>query len=164
MNTRLSLVAVLLLATAPAADLFLEPDAKYSPDEVVEIQLAALAENDTPAADDGIRATFKFASPANRRITGPVERFVRMVKNPLYLPLLNHATSEVRKLETTAAVAQRHVLVTDAEGNRATFLWVLSKQPDGPYKDCWMTDAVQRIEDVGQPTQVAALTGERAAA
>ncbi len=150
--------ALLLAAAVPAllaADLSVEPSPKLSPDQVVEIQLAALAENDAPNPDDGIRATFKFASPANRKITGPVERFVAMVKNPLYLPLLNHATSEVRKLETTATVAERHVIVTDAEGNRATFVWILSKQPDGPYKDCWMTDSVQRLEDVGPPQNVA---------
>lgn len=154
----------LLCSVAFAAEPALEPDPTLTPDQVVEIQLAALAENDSPARDNGIRTTFQFASPSNRKVTGPVERFIVMVKNPLYLPLLDHATSEVRKLETTATVAQRHVIVTDAEGNRATFIWILSKQPDGPYKDCWMTDSVQRIEDVGPPANVARAIPEKAAA
>ncbi len=155
---------ILICSSAVAADLSLEPNPNLSPDEVVEIQLAALADNDSPAPDDGIRVTFKFASPANRKITGPVENFILLVKNPLYLPLLNHATSEVRNLDTTKTVAQRHVIVTDAEGRRATFIWILSKQPDGPHKDCWMTDSVQRLETVGKPENVAQATAGRAAA
>src|SRR3954468_15758375 len=51
-------------ATRPTA-----PDPSLTPDQVVAAVLAALKNND-PATDDGVRTTFRFASPANQRVTG----------------------------------------------------------------------------------------------
>ena len=60
------------------------PDPSHEPEQVVEIQLDALAANDTPEANAGIKTAYNFASPANRRSTGPLDRFVRMVEGPQY--------------------------------------------------------------------------------
>ena len=43
------------------------------------------------------------------------------------------------------------VVVTDADGNKAYYLFRLSKQADGAFKGCWMTDAVVRVEPKGKP-------------
>jgi hypothetical protein len=66
------------------------PNPDFAPKDVVRIRLEALANNDDPYKDAGIEITFRFASPANKPATGPLTRFIRMLYNPLYLPMLNH--------------------------------------------------------------------------
>src|SRR5690242_5340132 len=63
------------------------PSPKLSPDQVVGIVLKALQANDKK--DSGIATTFRFASPANTRVTGPLSHFIPMVKSPAYRPMLN---------------------------------------------------------------------------
>ena len=89
--------------------------------------------------------TFNFASPANRRMTGPLPRFIQMLKNPLYKIMLDFERYEAGPIERSGDEAQQRVTLIDAEGNRAIFLWVLSKQKQAPYENCWMTDSVHRI-------------------
>ena len=67
------------------------PKPALKPDEAVRIQLLAMKNND--ASDLGIKITFRFASPANKRVTAPLEKFIRLLKNPSYSPLLNHLDS-----------------------------------------------------------------------
>jgi hypothetical protein len=123
-------------ATRPTA-----PDPALSPAEAVTAVLAALRNN--PAdSDDGIRTTFRFASPANQAATGPVDRFIAMVKRPPYAALVNHRAASVRPIESDGSHAALLVTVIDREGRRVYYLWVLSKQAAGPLKDCWTTDAV----------------------
>jgi len=118
------------------------PDPALSPAEAVTAILAALRDNDAAAGDQGIRTTFRFASPANQAFTGPVERFITMLKRPPYAALLNHRAASVRPMEDNGARAAILVTLVDHDGRPARYLWVLSKQADGPQKDCWMTDAV----------------------
>ena len=54
------------------------PDPSYGAERVVGIQLDALGSNDDPIPDAGINTAYNFASPANRRQTGPLDRFVRI--------------------------------------------------------------------------------------
>lgn len=123
------------------------PNPKLKPEEVVGVQLEALRRNDSPATDDGIKTAFRFASPENRAATGPVERFIRLVKNPLYRPLLNHRTAKRDPVVVAGDVAQQRVMVTSADGEEVIYKFTLSKQKAGEYKDCWMTDGVERVGD-----------------
>lgn len=85
MALRLAGVTTVLLALAfagSARGAELAPDPALDPADAVRIQVQALAENG--ADDAGIALTFRFASPDNRRQTGPLERFVAMVKGPVY--------------------------------------------------------------------------------
>jgi hypothetical protein len=128
-------VAATTPSTRPMA-----PDPALSPVEAVTAVLAALRDNND--ADDGIRITFRFASPANQAVTGPVDRFITMVKRPPYGALVNHRAANVRPIEADDQHAALLVTVVDRDGRRAYYVWMLSKQADGPQKDCWMTDAV----------------------
>ncbi len=128
--------------TAPAAT---GPNPQLSPADVVKAVMAALKQND--AADSGIRTTFQFASPANQQMTGPIERFIPLVRNAAYAPLLNHRSADVREVGVKGDQAVEMVTVIDAAGNAAHYVFQLSKQHDaGPLKDCWMTDGVIRVE------------------
>jgi hypothetical protein len=69
----------------------IQPSPNLSPVEVVRIQVEALEKNDVPHPNRGIEIAFRFASPENKRATGPLERFIQMVSSPAYRPLLNHS-------------------------------------------------------------------------
>ena len=129
--------------TAPAAAA--GPGPQLSPSDVVRAVMTALQKND--AADSGIRTTFKFASPANQQMTGPIERFIPLVKNPAYAALLNHRRADVREVGVKGDQAVEMVTVQDAAGNIVHYVFELSKQHDaGPLKDCWMTDGVMPVQ------------------
>jgi hypothetical protein len=119
------------------------PKPDISPDEVVSIQLKALQENDEK--DKGIETVFSFTSPENKKYTGPLDFFKAMVKNPTYEPLLNMRKYDARKIHVEGNSAQQVVVVTDKNGQKAAFLFTLSKQAEGNYKGCWMTNSVIRL-------------------
>lgn len=127
----------------------LQPNPDLSPEQVVTIQLEALQHNDTPERDSGIAIAFRFASPANQAATGPLANFILLVKNPLYQPLLNHRSVERAPVKIAGDEAQQRVILMSATGVKAVYLFTLSKQADGRYKDCWMTDGVERINSDG---------------
>lgn len=119
------------------------PSPSLSPADVVRIQLDALRGNDE-RHDGGIATVFQFASPANRSITGPLDHFVELVKTPEYSPMLNHRRAEPGPLITSGDLAEQRVLITSAAGERITYVFVLSRQRDGVYAGCWMTEGVLR--------------------
>ena len=47
------------------------PSPELSPTDVVEIVLGSMANNDSPKPDAGLQQAFEFASPSNKRSTGP---------------------------------------------------------------------------------------------
>lgn len=123
-----------------------EPNPDLTAEQVVQIVLEALQHNDDPCVDCGIRTTFNFASPANRAETGPLPRFIEMVRNPLYIPLLNFDRVELDAATVEEGHAEQRIRVFDQVGNSASYVFMLSKQPGPAWKDCWMTDGVVRIE------------------
>ena len=131
---------------ALGAESGLRPRPAYAPDQVVRIQIEALGDNDRPHPDAGIEITFRFASPANRKVTGPLPRFIEMVHNPAYRPMLNHRGARYGKLKREGDHASQTVILKTRDGNRVGYLFQLSRQSEAPYKDCWMTDSVMRFE------------------
>lgn len=122
------------------------PSPAYGPDEVIRLQLEALAANDDPHQDAGVEAAFRFASPANKRVTGPLARFVAMVHNALYRPLLNHRAVRYGTLRVGDDRAAQTVIVTARDGEVVAYLFMLSRQQGGDCDGCWMTDSVLRFE------------------
>ena len=116
------------------------PSPELAPAEVVRIQVEALRKNSL--SNDGIELTYRFASPNNKRSTGPLDRFVDMVRSAPYDRLLNHRRAEYSPMAVSGNQAQQIVVIIDAEGNEAGYVWVLARQTEGLLKDCWMTDAV----------------------
>jgi hypothetical protein len=116
------------------------PSPELAPAEVVKIQLSALKENN--ASNAGIELTFRFASPENRSTTGPLERFVRMVRSHPYDRLINHLSVGYEPMQISGDEAYQAITVKDSIGEQTTYLWVLGRQEKGEYADCWMTDAV----------------------
>lgn len=121
-----------------------EPSPDLTPAEVVGIQLDALRANDAPYPDAGIETAFRFASPANQVATGPLDRFAVMVKGPVYGDLLGFARADRGSIAVEGDRAAQRVTLTHADGRRAIYVFVLSRQDGGPCDGCWMTDAVTR--------------------
>lgn len=122
-----------------------EPSPELSPTEVVRLQVEALGTNDTPREDAGIEAAFNFASPANKRATGPLSRFERLFETPAYGPMIDHDGATYSAPQVDDDVARMGVILITAQGDRVGYLFRLSEQEDPPHEGCWMTDAVQRV-------------------
>ena len=103
-----------------------KPDPSLSPQDVVSIQIEALRDNDTPYENRGIEVTFNFASPANKRMTGPIERFAAMVRNPIYAPMINHRTAKYGKLMIEGEFASIDVILISEDGAYVGYHFTLS--------------------------------------
>ena len=119
-----------------------QPHPRLTPRQVVSLQLDALQNNDLMKGDMGIRLAFMFASPQNRATTGPVERFIALVKNPLYAGLIGFERAEFGPLRMNADNAQQLVRLHYHRGDDASYVFSLSRQIDGVYTGCWMVDGV----------------------
>jgi hypothetical protein len=142
MRCLLSVLAFVFLAVSAAAQPMPSPD--LTPEEVVRLQVEALQRNDEPRPDAGIATAFRFASPGNRRATGPLERFTTMVKGPVYGDMLDFARAEYGRIAVDGERAAQRVTLTHDDGRRAVYVFILSRQDGGLFDGCWMTDGVAR--------------------
>lgn len=136
------------------ADLPHGPQPHLSPEQVVQIQLWALRANDED--DSGIVRAFQFASPANQSVTGPVERFAAMIHRDFPV-MLGYEMFELGRLVVRGHEARQAVAIFSPDGTASLFIFVLSRQVDGPCRGCWMTESVTPVpvpdeaEDYGEP-------------
>lgn len=126
------------------------PSPGLGPDEAVWTQLDALEHNDDPVPDAGVRTAYNFASPANRRSTGPFDRFRRMVHGRRYRPMVDFEEAVAGPVERgpDGDVAVQRVTVTGTGDRTVTYVFRLSRGED-EYEGCWLTDAVTAERDVG---------------
>ena len=73
----------------------IQPTKNLSAYEVVKIQLNALMKNNESKHNDGIKQTWIFAHPENKKFTGPYERFEKMILSNQYKILLNHVSHKI---------------------------------------------------------------------
>jgi hypothetical protein len=118
------------------------PEPGYEPEQVVGIQLEALADNDEPVENAGIKTAYNFASPANRRATGPLDRFVKMVEGDRYAPMIDHVEATRGPLDRTGDRAEQQVTLTGPSGRTVTYQFALSVCSEEPLDGCWLTDSV----------------------
>ena len=154
----LSSLMACLFSVAALADILVRPDPSITPAEVVAIQLMSLKNNDLVETDFGIRQTWNFAHPQNRKVTGPYPRFAMMLKGPGFDVLLNHKSHSIKTGSNTASGKtsdgamwqQFDVLMETRRGEILYFSWVVQKVTSGQFKDCWMTVAVSPPQPAGQ--------------
>lgn len=117
----------------------LEPAPEHSPVDVVTFQLKSLQKN---TKGDGIAATYRFASPANKQMTGPLARFAQLFDNPQYRPMINHRGASIELVYADESLAEVVAEIVDENGSIHQYRFRLSRQSDGEFTNCWMTDAV----------------------
>ena len=162
----LSLLATLLFAKACHSLTLASLSVTTTPEEIVEAQLASLQKGDTVGV-------FAFASPGNKaNVNNDQQMFDSMVRQPVYLPLINHKESNL--LLTTSSsrdssrsiwkglvrvVPQEQPRIKDEEDDddeddvillekkkmnypTTEFWWIMSRCNSGLHKGCFMVDAV----------------------
>ena len=134
-------ISAILISNANAE--LIKPRSDIKPAEVVKIQLAGLQKNDQNFKDSGIEQTWNFAHPSNKKVTGPLDRFKRMIKGASYQMMINHLSHTITQLEKGDNWAQFEVIILDRDKTYHKFNWQVEKYlVDGPLKDCWLTTMV----------------------
>jgi len=128
----------------------LVPTPTLSPAQVVRIQLNALRNND--AYNRGIEVAFRFASPVNRQQTGPLPRFISMIKEGPYRLMLDYQNVAYHPVEVVEGRARQLVTLVGS-GHVIAYEFYLSRQVDGACAGCWMTDAVIARRPTGLQVQ-----------
>ena len=128
----------------------LKPNVNIDPKQVVLIQLKALMKNDSPYKDRGIEQTWEFAHPNNQRMTGPLDRFKRMLKGASYSMLIDHKENTVTEIYKSSTMATYEVVVLDKDKKYFKFKWKVEKNnKEGNLLDCWLTTAVSQPIPMG---------------
>lgn len=146
-----TLVAVIALVQTSLAQPAVLPSPELSPEDVVSIQLKALsdAEND-PNTNSGIARVWAFAHPSNKIVTGPIQRFTKMLKSPAYRALIGHRSHFLRRVKLTDDKAHFAIKVTSSDGTLFGYSWHLGKVGRGDNQGMWMTTGVMLVGKLGQ--------------
>jgi len=128
-----------------------EPNASLKPFEVVSIQLNSLQRNNIPFKDAGIEQVWKFAHPKNKKMTGPLEKFKKMIYSENYKMLIDHENSEITILNKNNTMSVFKVDILSSDKKKYSYIWQVEKvQQDGLLKNCWMTTNVSNPEYLGE--------------
>ena len=131
------------------ADL-IKPNVEIKPDQVVKIQLNSLMNNNQPNIDDGIKQTWEFAHPSNKKYTGPLPKFINLLKSDTYKMLINHLDSEITEVFKSNNQYGFKVIILGNDKKYYAFQWMVEKYYDeGPLKDCWLTTSVSNPVSLG---------------
>ncbi len=121
------------------ADL-INPNSSIKPSEVVKIQLTGLKNNNKDFKDSGIEQTWNFAHPKNKKVTGPLDNFKRMIKGDSYQMMIDHLSHTITMLGSDDNWAQFEVVILDKNKIYHKFNWQVEKYTmEGTLKDCWLT-------------------------
>ena len=98
LQTIFSTFLIFLISVSISKADLLKPNSDIKPDRVIEIQLSGLQNNDLIYKDSGIEQTWNFAHPNNKKVTGPLDKFKRMIKGDSYQMMINHLSHTITKL------------------------------------------------------------------
>ena len=117
---------------------------------MVKIQLTGLQKNDLNFKDSGIEQTWNFAHPNNKKVTGPLGNFKRMLKGNSYEMMINHLSHTITQLGSSDKWAQFEVVILDKNKIYHKFNWQVEKYTEeGELKDCWLTTMVSNPIPLG---------------
>tara|TARA_B100001175_G_C19419394_1_gene595291 strand:+ start:311 stop:772 length:462 start_codon:yes stop_codon:yes gene_type:complete len=127
----------------------IKPTKKFTPYDVVKVQLNALKHNEKLSEDLGIKQVWLFAHPENKKFTGPYERFRIMMYGEQYRLLLNHSSHKIKLVTNTSEKYIYRVELLTKEKKLFFYEWHVEKGSDNECKDCWFTSAVSIPIDQG---------------
>ena len=140
----------LLISISISRAEILKPSSGIKPVEVVRIQLIGLQQNDLEFKDSGIEQTWNFAHPNNKKVTGPLGNFKRMIKGDSYQMMINHLSHTITQLGSKDNWAQFEVVILDKNKIYHKFNWQVEKYTlEGVLKDCWLTTMVSNPIPLG---------------
>ena len=141
---------LLLISISVSKAEIVKPSRDIKPAEVVKIQLTGLQKNDLEFKDSGIEQTWNFAHPKNKKVTGPLDNFKRMIKGDSYQMMINHISHTITQLGSKDNWAQFEVIILDKNKIYHKFNWQVEKYTsEGALKDCWLTSMVSNPIPLG---------------
>ena len=150
LQTKFEIILILLIFTSISKADLLKPNKDILPSEVVKIQLIGLQNNDSDFKDGGIEQTWNFAHPNNKKVTGPLGKFKRMIKGASYQMMIDHLSHTITELGSSDKWAQFEVIILDKNKIYHKFNWQVEKYTsDGVLKDCWLTTVVSNPIPLG---------------
>ena len=121
----------------------INPKINIDPVEVIKIQLEGLQKNDLEYKDSGIEQTWNFAHPNNKKVTGPLNNFKRMIKGASYQMMIDHLSHTITEVGSSNKSVQFEVIILDKNKIYHKFNWQVEKYTaEGSLKDCWLTTMV----------------------
>ena len=128
-----------------------KPNASLKSVDVLTIQLDSLQRNNFPFNDAGIEQVWKFAHPNNKKITGPLEKFKKMMYSKSYQMLIEHENSEITILSEGINKSVYKVYILSNDKKKYSYIWQIEKVlNEGELKNCWMTTSVSGPEFLGE--------------
>ena len=150
LQTTFKILILLLISISISKAELINPSSDIKPAEVVKIQLTGLQNNDSRFKDSGIEQTWNFAHPNNRKVTGPLDNFKRMLKGDPYQMMIDHLSHTITQLGSSDKWAQFEVVILDKNKIYHKFNWQVEKYTlDGVLKDCWLTTMVSNPIPLG---------------
>ena len=110
--------------------------------DVIKIQLNALKKNDEPNKNSGIKQTWVFAHPENKKYTGPYERFEKMLLGDQYNILLNHESHKIKLIMNSKDKNIYNVELISIDKKMYVYEWHLEKSTTAECNNCWFTTIV----------------------
>ena len=125
----------------------IKPSKEFDPYDVVKIQLKALKNN--KEKDQGIRQTWLFAHPDNKKVTGPYERFRIMIYGKQYKYLINHSSHKINLISNSSNTYTYRIEILTNDKKLFFYEWQVQKGSEDNCKNCWFTSAVSLPVDQG---------------
>ena len=117
--------------------------------DVVKIQLTALKNNNKPSKNAGIKQTWIFAHPENKKFTGPYERFESMLLGNQYNFLLNHDSHKIKLIMNSKDTYVYNIELISKEKKMYFYKWHLEKSTTDACSNCWFTTIVSPPTNMG---------------
>tara|TARA_Y100000741_G_C18084119_1_gene489902 strand:- start:243 stop:704 length:462 start_codon:yes stop_codon:yes gene_type:complete len=144
-------IFLLFIFTNISSANLIKPNSNLDPFEVLMIQLNSLKNNNKPYKDAGIEQTWEFAHPSNKKITGPLDKFKKMIYSESYKILISHENTEIKILKETKDISVFKVIVLTKNKEKYYYIWQVEKVLlEGNYKNCWMTTSVSNPKYIGE--------------
>ena len=119
------------------------PGPDLTPETVVRTVVEALQHVNSPRPNSGVFVAYQFASPENKKVTGPYGTFLVGVKHADFAALMSPGAAEFGPIQRNGVAATQNVVVHPSGGSVVRFEFSLRQQrPGGVCPGCWMVDGV----------------------
>ena len=137
----LILITILSFTKSLSADI-IKPAENLTAYDVVKIQLTALKNNNKPSKNKGIKQTWIFAHPENKKFTGPYKKFEKMILGNQYNFLLNHDSHRIKLIMKSKDTYIYNIELISKEKKMYFYEWHLEKTTTNNCSNCWFTTIV----------------------
>ena len=117
--------------------------------DVIKIQLNTLKKNDEPNKNSGIKQTWVFAHPENKKFTGPYKRFEKMLLGNQYNALINHESRKIKLIMNSKNKNIYNVELISIDKKMYFYEWHLEKSTTAECNNCWFTTIVSSPTNKG---------------